>query len=108
MERIDTHAAIVLLAGERAFKLKRAGPLQLPRLLHAGSPGGALRHELELNRRTAPMLYRRVLPVTREADGSLAVDGGGRPVEWLLEMRVFRTEAQLDHVAARGQLAAEA
>jgi hypothetical protein len=37
----------------------------------------ALEAELHLNRRTAPGLYRRVLPVTRGADGALALDGAG-------------------------------
>jgi aminoglycoside phosphotransferase family enzyme/predicted kinase len=64
----------------------------------------ALRAELALNRRTAPMLYRRVLAVTREPGGDLALAGGGEPVEWLLEMARFPAEAQLDRVAERGEL----
>ena len=63
-----------------------------------------IRDELELNRRTAPELYLRTLPVTRAQDGRLAVGGVGETVEWLLEMRRFPAEAQLDKVAARGEL----
>ena len=104
VERIDTHGAVVLLAGERAYKLKRAVRFSFMDFSTLDLREAALRRELELNRRTAPMLYRRVLPVTREPDGSLALDGDGRPAEWLLEMSRFAESAQLDRVAARGEL----
>lgn len=103
-ERIDTHGAIVLLAPSRAFKLKRAIRFSFMDFSTLEKREVALRAELALNRRTAPRLYRRVLPVTREADGSLALDGKGTAVEWLLEMERFPADAQLDRVAARGEL----
>lgn len=103
-ERIDTHGAIVFLSGGRAFKLKRAVRFSFMDFSTLARREAAIRAELALNRRTAPALYRRVLPVTREADGGLALEGGGEPVEWLLEMARFPAEAQLDRVAARGGL----
>ena len=103
-ERIDTHAAIVLLAGDRAFKLKRPVRYSFLDFTTLERREAALRHELELNRRTAPELYLRVLPVTAGPDG-LALNGAGPPVEWLLEMRRFPTEARLDRVLAQGGLA---
>ena len=107
VERVDTHAAIVLLAGDRAFKLKR--PVRYSFLDFTTLPAreAALRHELELNRRTASELYLRVLPVTVESDDRLALDGAGTPVEWLLEMHRFPRDAQLDRVLAAGELSPE-
>ena len=64
----------------------------------------ALEAELELNRRTAPMLYRRLVAVRRAPDGGLALEGRGRPLEWLLEMRRFDQAALLDRIAAQGEL----
>ena len=64
----------------------------------------ALEAELRLNRRTAPMLYRRLLPVTKTEAGEIAVDGKGTAIEWLLEMRRFPDGARLDRVAAQGPL----
>jgi aminoglycoside phosphotransferase family enzyme/predicted kinase len=64
----------------------------------------ALETELALNRRTAPMLYRRLAPVTRADGDRLALAGAGAPIEWLLEMARFDQEVLLDRVAARGQL----
>lgn len=106
-ERIDTHGAIILLTPSRAYKLKRAVRFSFMDFSTLALREAALRAELDLNRRTAPGLYRRVLPVTREPDGQLALDGAGTPVEWLLEMERFPAEAQLDRVADRGELTPE-
>ncbi|MCW3837425.1 AAA family ATPase [Sphingomonas canadensis] len=102
VRRIDTHAAHVLLAGERAWKLKR--PIDLG-YLDFSTPErrrAALAAELSLNRRTAPGLYLGLHPVTRGADGALMIGGAGEPVDWLLEMLRFPDDALLDQRARRG------
>lgn len=104
VERIDTHASVVFLAGSRALKLKRAVKYDYLDFSTAARRRAMCEAELKTNQRMAPMLYRRVLPVTREADGSLALDGAGAPVDWLLEMRRFDQEALLDRLAERGAL----
>jgi aminoglycoside phosphotransferase family enzyme/predicted kinase len=99
--RIDTHAASIILAGHRAWKLKR--PVCLP-YLDFSTPDKrrqALEAELDLNRRTAPELYLGVHPLTRSADGVLALDGDGPPVDWVLEMKRFPDDALLADYAAR-------
>ena len=60
--------------------------------------------EVRLNRRTAPSLYLGVLPVTREADGSLALGGRGVPLDWLVEMARFDQETLFDRLAERHRL----
>ena len=104
VERVDTHGAHVFLGRERAWKMKRAVRFSFMDLSTLARREATTRAELELNRRTAPELYLRVLPVTRAEGGRLALGGVGEPVEWLLEMRRFPAEAQLDRVAARGEL----
>ena len=102
--RIDTHAAVVLLSGDRAYKMKRAVRFSFLDFSTLDRREQTLRTELVLNRRTAPDLYLRVLPVTRGSDGELALDDRGEPVEWLLEMRRFPSDATLDRIADRGRL----
>ena len=104
VRRFETHAAVVFLAGERAIKVKRA--VRYPFLDYStlAKREAACRAELEVNRRFAPQLYRGVVPITRQADGALALDGGGEPVEWAVDMRRFDEDNTLDHVAARGAL----
>jgi aminoglycoside phosphotransferase family enzyme/predicted kinase len=107
VDRITTHAAMVFLVGERAFKMKRAVRYSFLDFTTFERRTRALEAELELNRRTAPMLYRRLVPVTREAGDRLALAGSGEPLEWLLEMTRFDQAARLDRVAERGQLTPE-
>ena len=65
VQRIDTHSSIVFLAGERAYKLKRA--VRFDYLDYSTSARRRIRcqAEVRLSRRTAPTLYRGVLPVER-------------------------------------------
>jgi uncharacterized protein len=104
VERIDTHAASVFLAGERAYKVKRA--VRFPFLDYStlAQRKRACEAELEVNRPFAPEIYRRVVAITREEDGGLALDGAGTPVEWAVEMRRFDEHATLDKLADAGKI----
>src|SRR5262245_48948593 len=66
VERIDTHSAIVFLAGQRAWKLKRAVRFDYLDFSSAARRKVMCEAEVHLNRRTAPALYHGVVPVTRE------------------------------------------
>lgn len=93
---ITTHAAVVVLAGATALKLKRG--VRFP-FLDYTTPAlrrAACYRELAINHPAAPMIYRDVVAITRAADGSLAIAGDGRPVDWLLRMHRFADGATLD------------
>jgi uncharacterized protein len=104
VRRCDTHAAVVFLAGNRALKVKRA--VRFPFLDYSTleKRKAACAAELEVNRRFAPQIYRRIVPITREPDGSLAIDGRGELVEWAVEMTRFDENQTLNHIADRGAL----
>src|SRR5215472_13730433 len=85
VKRVDTHAAAVFLAGERALKVKRAVRFPFLDYSTAGKRKAACEAELAINRSFAPDIYRRVVPITREPDGRLLLDGPGTPVEWAVE-----------------------
>lgn len=104
VERVETHASHVFLAGDRAYKLKRA--LRYSYLDYSTRPlrQAACERELELNRRFAPGLYLGVKAVTRETDGTLTLGGQGRPVDWVLEMRRFSNADLFDQMAQSGRL----
>jgi aminoglycoside phosphotransferase family enzyme/ribose 1,5-bisphosphokinase PhnN len=97
VQRIDTHAAAVFLAGKRALKIKRA--VRFPFLDYStlAKRKAACEAELAVNAPYAPEIYLRVVPITREAGGRLAVGGAGTPVEWAVEMRRFDEKRTLDH-----------
>ena len=101
---IATHGSHVFLAGDRAYKIKRAvcfpymdyGTLERRKTF--------TRAELDLNRRTAPDLYIGILRLTRDSDGEIDFNGAGETIEYVLEMRRFDQENLLDRMAEKGTL----
>jgi uncharacterized protein len=99
VRRIDTHAATVFLAGDRALKIKRA--VRFPFLDYStlAKRKAACAAEIEVNRPLAPELYRGVVAITRANDGRLAIGGDGEAVEWAVDMVRFDENRTLDHMA---------
>jgi uncharacterized protein len=104
VERIETHASIVFLAGTRALKLKRAVLYDYLDFSTAEQRRAMCEAEVRVNRRTAPSLYRGVVPVVRLSNGSLALGGPGTPIDWVVDMNRFDQEHLFDRLAARGAL----
>ena len=98
VRRIDTHAASVFLAGNRALKIKRA--VRFPFLDYStlDKRKAACEAEIKVNRPLAPELYRGVVAITRNRDGRLAIGGDGTPVEWAVDMVRFDESRTLDHI----------
>ncbi len=103
-ETVTTHASIVFLAGDRAFKLKRAVQYSYLDFSTVDLRREACAAELALNRRTAPELYLSVAAITREADGNLALGGRGEAVDWVVVMRRFPQEALFSRLAEADRL----
>jgi len=103
VERLSTHAAHIFLAGERAYKLKRAVKLPFLDFATAETRRAMLEAELQLNRVSAPSLYLEVLPICAGPSGALKF-GGDDPIDWVLVMRRFPAGALLDDMAKRGAI----
>jgi aminoglycoside phosphotransferase family enzyme/predicted kinase len=99
VRRIDTHAASVFLAGDRALKVKHAVRFPFLDFSTLEKRKRACATEIEVNRRLAPKLYRGVVAITCESDGRLAIGGDGAPVEWAVDMVRFDENRTLDHLA---------
>ena len=107
VRRIDTHAASVFLDGDRALKIKRA--IRFPYLDYStlAKRKQACEQEIEINRRFAPQIYRRVVPITEDSGGRLGINGEGTPVEFAIEMTRFDENRTIDRLATSGPLAPE-
>ena len=97
--RIDTHAASVFLAGDRALKVKRA--VRFPFLDYSTleKRKAACEAELSVNAPYAPDIYHGVVPITRDANGKFSIGGSSPPVEWAVDMQRFDETRTLDHLA---------
>ncbi|HEX2802055.1 MAG TPA: gluconate kinase, partial [Phenylobacterium sp.] len=74
---IETACAHVFLGPLTAFKMKRHKDLGYVDFSTPERRLWALERELAFNRVAAPDIYRAVRRITREADGSLALEAGG-------------------------------
>lgn len=107
VDTIETHISRIFLAGDRAFKMKRAVKLPYADFSTPDLRLATCWKEVELNSVTAPGLYLGVRRITREPDGSLALDGKGELVDAVVEMRRFDQSALLDRMALAGKLTPE-
>lgn len=101
---VETHASMIFLGTDFAFKLKRA--VRFP-FLDFSTPERRLalcRRELSLNQRTAARLYLDARKITRAPDGALVFDGDGDLVDAVIVMRRFADADLLEARARDGDL----
>lgn len=108
---IETHGAVVVLAGDRAFKIKKPVALPYMDLSTLARRRRICRREVEINRRTAPELYLGVGGIVQERGGGWRLAGpdevprpGERLVEPVVMMRRFDGGMLFDRLAERGEL----
>jgi aminoglycoside phosphotransferase family enzyme len=82
----------VFLAGSLAYKLKHAVRFDYLDFSTLERRRALCDAEGSLNRRSAHTLYRGVVAVIREADGSLALGGTGDALDWVIVMNRFSQE----------------
>ena len=109
VERIETHGAIVFLAGDRAYKLKRAVKYPYMDYSTAERRHAMCVRELEINRRMAPQIYLEVRAIVRQPDDSLgfaAADAADAP-DCVVVMRRFAQDTLFGRLCDAGRLTPE-
>ncbi len=104
VEVIQTHVSWVFLAGDRAYKVKKPVNLGFVDFRTLPRRRWACFEEVRLNTALAPGVYQRVGAITRQADGSLRVDGPGQPVEPVLQMRRLPSDRMLERLLDTGNV----
>lgn len=99
---VETHASLIFLTSDRAWKLKKPVRLHHIDLSTLEARAHYCREEFRLNRELAGEVYRAVAPLVLRPDGGLAIGGGGRIVDWLIEMRRLPEARMLDRLIAEG------
>jgi hypothetical protein len=94
---VETHVSWVLLAGDRAYKIKRPVHYAFVDLTSPDRRAFFCCEEVRLNRRFAPDLYIGVSEIT-ETDGKVRIGGYGRVIERAVTMRRFSREEELDRL----------
>ncbi|MGD9925128.1 MAG: AAA family ATPase, partial [Pseudorhodoplanes sp.] len=101
VQRFETHGNLVFLAGQDAYKIKRAVRFDYMDFSTLEKRRLACQREVEINRRWTPDLYLGCVPIKRRPDGALSLAGEGETVEWAVHMRRFDQDDLLSSYAAR-------
>jgi len=105
IERVETHISTLLLAGDYAYKIKKAVELDFVDYSTLEQRRFYCEEEVRLNRRFAPDLYLGCVAIRGSADDP-TWDSHGRVIEYAVKMRRFPQTAQADWLAQRGSLGA--
>ena len=103
----ETHISAVFIGEDTVWKLKKAVCLPFLDFSTLQARHRFLQREFALNKPPAPGIYRDVVAVVRQSDGTLALflDPGEAPVvDWVLRMARVPDEDFLDVMASRGAL----
>lgn len=106
VERVETHISVVFLVGDKVFKLKRSVTYPYLDFSTLALRKHYCEAEVVINRRSAPDLYKGVVPVTRDpvTGFRLGGEGDGEVVEWLVEMARFDEQLLFDRLGPAGKL----
>ncbi|MGE5027641.1 MAG: AAA family ATPase [Betaproteobacteria bacterium] len=106
VEVLETHISWVLLAGDTAYKIKKAVNLGFLDFTTLEKRRFCCEEELRLNRRLAPALYLEVASIAGSAEHP-TLTGSGPAIEFAVKMRRFPQSGLLDQVLQRGRLTPE-
>ncbi|NNE24036.1 MAG: AAA family ATPase [Rhizobiales bacterium] len=100
---IETHAALIFLAGKSAYKIKKAVIYPYLDFSALDKRKAACDRELEINQPHAPQIYLDVVPICQAHSGKLTIGGPGDVVEWAIHMNRFSDDALLARVIEDGR-----
>jgi aminoglycoside phosphotransferase family enzyme/predicted kinase len=99
----ETHISAVFIGADTVWKLKKSIKMPFLDFRTSASRAHFLRRELELNSPAAPGIYRDVIGIQRQPDGTLAF-GEHDPVDYVLRMARVPEADFLDVIAANGPI----
>jgi aminoglycoside phosphotransferase family enzyme/predicted kinase len=106
VEVIQTHASIIFLTGDYAYKIKKPVNYNFLDFSSLEKRKYYLEQELELNQKVAANIYLEVLPIN-DNRGKLSLNGTGKAIEYVLKMNQFPQECLLSKIFERGELTEE-
>ena len=98
VEIVETHGALVFLAGDRVYKMKRPIRLDFLDCRTLAQRYRSCRRELAINQELAPGVYLGLAAVVRNPEGELTFATNGTPVEWLIVMTRLDADQAFDRM----------
>ena len=106
IEKVQTHASVVLLTGDYAYKLKKSVNFGFLDYSTLAKRKHFLEQELTLNQAIAPEIYLEVLPISQSGQ-KLILGDSTNPVEYTLKMHQFPENCLLSNLFEQKKLTAD-
>lgn len=103
IELVQTHASLVFLTGEYAYKVKKSVNFGFLDYSTLDKRKHFIKTELRLNKKIAPQLYLEVVTI-RSDNHELNLTGRGNIVEYALKMRQFPQKNLFSNLLKTGKL----
>lgn len=103
VKHIETHVSHVFLAGDFAYKIKKAVRFEFVDFSTLEARRMACYREIDVNARTAPDIYLEVVAVNT-GNGVLSLGPPSHPIEYAVKMHRFSQEGLFDRMAEEGRL----
>jgi len=107
VHEIETHISRVYLTDRFAYKLKKRVKFEFLDFSTVERRRRACEDEVRLNSPRAPGVYLGVVPITRDASGRLALNGGGKAIDWVVKMQRLPAERRVDELISGRRLSRE-
>jgi aminoglycoside phosphotransferase family enzyme len=98
IEVIETHMSWVFLTPHHAYKLKKPVRYDYLDFSTLAARKKNCEEEVRLNQRLAPGVYLKVVPLAKDAQEIVRIDGQGTIIEWLVKMRRLPAKRMLDYL----------
>jgi uncharacterized protein len=109
LERRETHASWVFLAGAHAYKIKKPVKLEFLDYSTLALRRAACREEVRVNRELAGAIYLGVRSIVRTPAGpQLGAEGDAGAIEYVVQMRRFQESRTLQGLIDAGELREDA
>ena len=106
IELIQTHASVVFLTGDYAYKIKKSVDYGFLDYSTLDKRKHFIETELRLNKKVAPELYLEVISIS-DIDNMLILDRSENIVEYALKMRRFPQENLFSNLLKAGKLSCD-
>lgn len=104
VEVLQTHISVLFFAGERVYKVKKPVDLGFVDYTSLERRRHFCEDEVRLNRRMTDRVHLGVVPIVRDAAGSVRVGGEGTVIEWAVEMVRLDPARMLDALLDAGEI----
>ncbi|MFA6461692.1 MAG: gluconokinase [Candidatus Woesearchaeota archaeon] len=101
---ITTAVSLVFLTGDYAYKINKPLNLGFLDFSTLEKRKEQCEKEVKYNSLISPQLYEKVVPITKDSNGNIKIDGAGIIIEYAIKMKQMDSEATMENLLRKNQV----